>query len=475
MDKLIVFWNKNKFKILIVLGLLVFSSSLFNFFSADDWFHLRVVQIDSFKQFLNFFSFFRTDESISFYRPLSTQVFFFIFYKLFGLNSFFYFLAGLIIFGLICSQLTKLLRQFKVKEEIIFTTLFVYVFSASNFARLNFVSAFQELFLGLFMILAVRYFLNKKWYFLIFWILALLSKETAIVFLPLMIVVDLIRKKKLFENIKYYLLVGLISVIYLGLRFFIFRGANGESYIWDFSIKKALNTTMWYGLWSIGIPEFMVDYVGSGLKIIPKFFGDFGIWAKIFLGEIIFLFTTIVLTKISGLKQLKNKSKNILVGVLIFGTTLLPVIFMPWHKYSHALTLPLIGIAIVLAEIYQSNKNKFLKIFFVISFLMLNITSIYFLNKLHYSTTRGVISQKVFEYFEQNYPNYPENKSFVFINDTNPEAKQWGSSKQIAYALSNSDFFKVFYKDKNIKVYYEDLDQQIPTDAIKISSKMFLE
>ena len=79
------------------------------------------------------------------------------------------------------------------------------------------------------------------------------------------------------------------------------------------------------------------------------------------------------------------------------------------------------------------------------------------------------------EYFEQNYPKYPENKSFVFINDTSPEAKQWGSSKQIAYALSNSDFFKVFYKDKNIKVYYEDLDTNIPVNTIKISSKMFLE
>jgi len=107
--------------------------------------------------------------------------------------------------------------------------------------------------------------------------------------------------------------------------------------------------------------------------------------------------------------------------------------------------------------------------------LVLNLSTIYNLNQRHYSVTRGKISQKVFEYFEQNYSKYPEDKSFVFINNTNPEAKQWGSSKQIAYALSNSDFFKVFYKNKDIKVYYEDLDQQIPLDAIKISSKMFLE
>ena len=109
------------------------------------------------------------------------------------------------------------------------------------------------------------------------------------------------------------------------------------------------------------------------------------------------------------------------------------------------------------------------------SFLILNLSTIYNLNQRHYSVTRGKISQKVFEYFEQNYSKYPENKSFVFVNDTSPEAKQWGSSKQIAYALSSSDFFKVFYKNKNIKVYYEDLDQQIPSNAIKISSKMFLE
>lgn len=475
MDKIIGFWNKNKFKILIGLGVLVFSSSLLNFFSADDWFHLRVVQIESLKQFLNFFSFSETEQSISFYRPLPTQVFFFIFYKIFGLNSSFYFLAGLIVFGLIGWQLVKLLKQLNIKEKFIFMTLFFYMFSASNFARINFISAFQELFLGLFMILAARYYLNKKWLFLFFWILALLSKETAIIFGLIMILLDLVKKEKIFNNIRKYLAVGLISIIYLGFRFYVFKGVSGDSYVWDFSIKKMLNTTMWYGFWSIGIPEFMVDYVGSGLKIVPKFFLDFGIWAKIFLGEIGFLFLSICGLIIFGIKKIRKNLEKFIWGIFIFGITLLPVVFLPWHKYSHALTLPLIGIAYLMAIIVDLNRYKILKIFFVISFLALNLTSIYCLHQRHYSVTRGIISQKVFDYFEQNYPEFPKDKSFVFINDTNPEAKQWGSSKQIAYALSNSDFFKVFYKDKNIKVYYEDFDKEIPIDAIKISSKMFLE
>lgn len=474
MTKLFKVLDKYKFGVLIGLILMVFSFSLFNFFSTDDWFHLRLIQINNWQEFFNFFSFRETPQSAAFYRPIPTQLFFFIFYKLFGLKSGFYFGFGLILFGLIILNLIKLLRDLKFDKKIIWIATFIYGFSASNFARINFVSAYQELFLGFFVLIALRFYIKKNWWFIAFFVLALMSKETAIIFGWLIILTDWKLKENLFKKIKYYLPVILLSTLYLILRFGIFKTASGESYIWDWSIKKSLNTTMWYGLWSMGIPEFMVDYVGSGFKIVPKFFNDFGIWAKIFLGEIGVLFLSIIGLKIGEIKLLIKNKKEIFWGILFFGISLLPVMFLPWHKFSHALTLPLIGVVIVLAEIYQFNKNKFLRFLFLISFLILNLSTIYCLNQRHYSVTRGRISQKVFEYFEQNYPIYPENKSFVFVNDTNPEAKQWGSSKQIAYALSISDFFKVFYKNKNIKVYYEDLDQNIPVDAVKISSKMFL-
>lgn len=467
--------KRNKLILLIILSVLVFSTCLFNFFSADDWFHLKLIQINSWQEFFNFFSFSQTEQSAAFYRPTGTQLFFFVFYKLFGLKSGFYFGFGLILFGLILWNLTKFLKELKFKENTIWIATIIYAFSASNFARINFVSAYQELFLGLFILLSLRFYIKKNWWFLGFFLLALMSKETAIIFGGLTILVDWKLKENPFKKIKFYLPIILFSAIYLILRFKIFKTVGGDSYIWDFSIKKLLNTTMWYGFWGIGIPEFIVDYVGSGLKIVPKFFVDFGIWAKIFLGEIGFLFLSIIGLKLTEIKLLTKKWKETLWGVSFFGISLLPVIFLPWHKFSHALTLPLIGIAIILGEIYQLNKNKFLKILFLISFLVLNLSTIYNLNQRHYSVTRGKISQKVFEYIKQNYPKNPENKSFVFINDTTPEVKQWGSSKQIAYALSNSDFFKVFYKNKNIKVYYEDLDTNIPIDTIKISSKMFLE
>ncbi len=473
--KLKEFLKNKKYFLLISLSVLVFLPALFNFFSADDWFHLRLVQINSCQEFLNFFSFGKTDQSAAFYRPMSTQLFFFGFYKLFGLNSIFYFGFGLVLFGLIIWNLIKFLEELKFEKKTIWVATLIYGLSASNFARINFVSAYQELLVGLFTLLGLRFYIKKNWWFVVFGIMALLSKETAIIFGGLMMLVDWKLKENPFKKIKYYLPIVLSSIIYLVLRFGIFKTVQGDSYIWDFGLKKVLNTTMWYGFWSIGIPEFMVDYVGSGLRVVPKFFSDFGIWAKIFLSEIGVLFLSILGLIIFGIKKLGKNLDKFVWGILFFGISLLPVIFLPWHKFSHALTLPLIGMAIILGEIYSLNKNKILKIFFLVAFLILNLSSIYNLNQKHYSVTRGEISKKVFNYFEQNYPEYPKDKSFVFVNDTNPEVKQWGSSKQIAYALSSSDFFKVFYKNKNIKVYYEDLDANIPENSIKLSSRMFLE
>jgi len=473
--KLKEFLKNKKYFLLIGLSVLVFLPVMFNFFSADDWFHLRLVQINSWQEFLNFFSFEKTEQSAAFYRPIPTQLFFFIFYKLFELNSGFYFGFGLVLFGLIIWNLIKFLEELKFEKKVIWVAALVYGVSASNFARINFVSAYQELFIGLLVLLGLRCYIKKNWWFVILLVLALMSKETAIIFSGLMVLTDWKLKENPLKKIKYYWPILLISVLYLILRFGIFKTVEGESYIWDFGLKKALNTTMWYGIWSMGIPEFMVDYVGSGLKVVSKFFSDFGIWAKIFLSEIGVLFLSILGLIIFKIKTIWKNLEKIVWGILFFGISLLPVIFLPWHKFSHALTLPLIGMAVILGEIYSLNKNKILKIFFLVAFLMLNLSSIYNLKQKHYSVTRGEISRKVFEYFSQNYPEYPENKSFVFVNDTNPEAKAWGSSKQIAYALSSSDFFKVFYKNKNIKVYYEDLDTNIPENSIKLSSRMFLE
>ncbi len=94
----------------------------------------------------------------------------------------------------------------------------------------------------------------------------------------------------------------------------------------------------------------------------------------------------------------------------------------------------------------------------------------------HYSVSRGEISRKVYEYISQNYPVYPKGKYFIFINDSADHGDEWGQSKQISQSLSGSDFFKVFYHSPDVKVYYQDILEELPksTDPIYLSTNQFL-
>lgn len=472
MKKIRGFFKENLLFVIIGFCILIFLPVVSNFFSGDDWFHLRVIQINNIGQFLNFFSFFKTDQSIAFYRPLSTQVFFWSFYNIFKLNALPYYLFGLVLFGVILVNLYRFVKELNFSKNVALLSTFIYGVSASNFARINFISAFQELFLVLFILIAIRLYLRKNYFYILFFVLALLSKETAIVFLGLLVLCDWYRKQKIKTNLKQYLIVFLISIIYLFLRLVIFKGVAGDSYIWDFSIKKATNTLMWYVFWSFGAPEFLVDYVGSGLKVVPKFFTDIPFWSKIILTEFGAVLTIFFGVLVLNYKKIKRIKKSFILGIGIFLLSILPVLFLPWHKFTLELGLPLVGFSIIVSVLVLN--KKFLGIIFVSVYVLLNLTTIYLLNERHYSVTRGRIAKNVYEYIKTNYPVYPTGKYFRFINDTNPEAKQWGSSKQVSYALSRSDFFQIFYKNKNIKVYYDDFDSSPPKNVILLSSKKFL-
>lgn len=458
--------------LIIFLSVLIFSPALKNFFSADDWFHLRLIQINHFNEFVNFFSFTNTPQSASFYRPLSTQLFFWLFYQLFGLHALPYYIFGLILFAFIIYHLFHFLTDLKVNKNISLLATFFYGISASNFTRLYFLSAFQELFLVLFILLSLRFYLKNNYLYILFFILALLSKETAIVFPGLIFILNLYQKKSL--KIRTHLPLIFTTLLYLAVRFFIFKTPQGDSYLWDFSLKKAANTLMWYIFWSLGTPEFLVDYVGSGLKIVPKFFTDFTVWAKPILILLVGTIFSLFIIFLNNFKFLKKYFSIFLFSIAFFLISLFPVIFLPWHKFTLELGLPLIGFSLLLSVLVHHSRRFFTTIF-ILFYVIFNLTTIYLLNHRNYAATRGQISLRIYKFISKNYPVIPENKVFRFINDTSPEAKQWGSSKQISFATSGSDFFKVFYHEPQIKVYFDDFDSPPIQNTIQLSSKQFLE
>lgn len=455
----------------IIFSLLIFLPSIGNFFSSDDWFHLRITQITSFQQFLNFFSFSHTAQSAAFYRPLSTQVFFYIFQSLFGLVSWSYYLFVLCCFG----YSLYLLYQFAIRQlnSHIHAKIAVLIYgvSVSNFTRIYFLSAFQEISLVIFSLLSLLYFPKSKVKGVMFFVLALLSKETAII-LPILLLIFNYRDLK--KNTIAFLWLFTISLIYLFFRFKVFGLAVGDSYLWNLSPYKAANTLMWYILWSFGAPELLVDYVGSGLKLVPKFYTDYLVWWKSIL---IPLFGTLLAATVLVVKKFKEVDTRLLSYVFFFLISISPVLFLPSHKFALELGLPLVGFSLAIAWLFPK-KLSILSYIFLSFYLILNILMNCLTYTRHYSVSRGEISSKVYSYLVKNYPSPPEFSYFEFINDTEDYGPAWGQSKQISQALSGSDFFRVFYRSPGFKVYYQDILEERPSPLgvlpIDLSTKQFL-
>lgn len=460
-------WLK-KHPYLIVIFL--YLPSLLNFYSGDDWFHLRIIQINSISEFLNFFSFNHTAQSAAFYRPLPTQVFFFTLQKLFGLTAWPYYFLVLSCFGYSLHLVYKFtLSQFRDKNKSLIAT-FIYGISVSNFTRIYFLSAFQEITLVIFSLLCLLSFQKSKLKSTTFFILALFSKETAIV-LPLLLLI--FNFKTIKKKIPTFIPFISISLIYLFFRLKIFGMATGDSYTWIFSPAKAANTLSWYILWSFGAPELLVDYIGSGFRPTARLFTDYPYWWQTI---ITLLFGTLMSFGILIIKKIKKMNYQVLKFISLFLITLSPVLFLPQHKFTLELGLPLIGFALVLAWILPV-KNTTIKTIFLGFYIVLNLSMNYLTYTRHYSVNRSIVAKKIVQYFSTNYPRYPSGKYFEFINDTNDYGKEWGSSKQISNISSSSELFRVLYHDENINVYFQDYpgDRPIDKEKIEVSTKQFFQ
>ncbi|KKT78377.1 MAG: Tetratricopeptide TPR_1 repeat-containing protein [Microgenomates group bacterium GW2011_GWB1_44_8] len=456
----------------------LFLPSLSNFFFSDDWFHLRISRINSVGEFIDSFSFSRTAQFAGSYayRPLSTQTFFFIFQSIFGLNPFPYHLFSLITFVITLYLLHEVVMEMSNNKKMALISVFAYGVSATNFTRLYYISAFQEVLMVALLVGAILIYLRSfrvgggsRGYIAVYviFILSLLSKETAVVFPGILFLIDWWKQRISIKRLVPFIIVALV---YSYFRFVKLGSITGESYIWDFSLKKAGNSLMWYGFWSLGAPEFFMDYVSSGLRVLPRFFVDFASWAYV----IIFLLVSLSLGFVGLVaRRFMTYWKTIILGGGLFIGGLLPVIFLPWHKFTLQLGLPMVGVALIFGVLLK--KRSFIAYSFALGYVALNVLSNVLYLSHNYTVGRADLSYRVYEYYVKNYPTPPRGSYFEFVNDTTDYGKQWGSSKQIAQATSSSNMFKVLYNDPNYEVYFEDYPGPRPSNErkIEVSTKMF--
>jgi hypothetical protein len=155
--------------------------------------------------------------------------------------------------------------------------------------------------------------------------------------------------------------------------------------------------------------------------------------------------------------------------------TLVPVLFLPVHKFSFYLTLPLVGIVMVLGYLLEESRvgsvwiGLFIAIWTVTSILSLRLTI-----QTNWITQGEVVSSRAFQYFNTNAASL-SGENIYFIDTSKDSALPWSPTEILRVALSDRNFFDVYYPNLSGKVNYAGLAKISLTSSTKvIESRQFL-
>lgn len=480
--------------------LFIYWPSFNNFFFGDDFFNFVLSKTDNLKGVINFFNPIKAPPEFPFYRPLTTQVFYWLGKRIFGFNPLGYHVINFSFFLISLFLVYDLVKRITKDVVVTYLTTFFYAFSGSHFYRLYYLSQFQETGLTVFYLLSTIFYINfiknrkniSYFFSLLFFFLAIASKETAISLPFVLLLIDLcfLKEKKSFSSwlkkrsriiLPFLIFIG----IYLFLRLFFFGFSQGEEYKFVLSSKSIIKNLLWYFLWSVGFPETFVNIT----ILDPIYFYNPGFFTDLGKGGAMtnFLFLTFFVFCLLGVKlffqnfskkRFKRRLLLICFSSIWFLITLSLVMFFPFHKFSYSVTLPLFGASLLLALVLKEMIN-FSRVFFFLSlflFLLANISSYSLAFKTHWSVKRAKIAKKVLTFFKENYPQLPERPKIyffdIFINNycTYPP-EETEKSRELNNVLIGSKGLELFY-DKDIDAFFQHITplEEVGTEEVILVS-----
>jgi hypothetical protein len=472
----------------LVIAFFMFLPSFSAFYTNDDFFQLKISQPQNISQFINFFNLKNPGNGYNWYRPLSTQVTYFLNRMIFGLNPLPLRIFVFLLFVLLVFMVYELVKVLTFSGEIAALAAFFYAISVSHFGQLYYfgnqeiISAFFYLASVLLMFQYLQHASRIKYILCAFAFLAALASKEIAVTLPFMYVflyffIRLRDKITRPDRVKIISLVPFFVILagYAYFRFFHYGFPAGDSYIFDFS-PRLFNTLSWYGLWSLGIPEMLVDFVGPGMRINPNLFRY---WSQETVSVTLVFLALAVQLGYLLFKALKRKPRQsaqyLLFSLVWFVFTLGPVLLLPWHKFSFYLTLPLVGAAAIIAVIIKnSGTGRTARLTLAGTFLLLSVLTL----KLTVSTnwiTRGLVAAKTTdEYLQKTYPRTGQLQTLVFYD--NPEDKQlpWSPAGVLKNVLSDNNYFQVFWPGRLKAIYLTEKPDKIEAGRVYLAARQFL-
>lgn len=457
---------------IIFLSFILFFRSFSTFYTNDDFYHFVVSRAYNTKDFLNFFNLLTPATGFPNYRPLTIQVPYFLDWKLFNLNPLPLRILSFVIFSGVIALVYKLTKMLTKNVRLSLLATFLYATSASHFGHL-YIAAPAETGFTLFALLSTIFFIKylfkgsiKNYLFsVVCFVLGLLSKENAVIIPALLLLVYFylqVQNKKKFQLKRILLLFtpyALLLVGYLYLRLFHYGLAAGDSYVWNFSPLKAINTLFWYGVWSLNLPEMLVDFVGPGLSLNPnlmRYYSKETIPIFILFGaQVLLLVYCLMNTLLKKGSRLITKHCSLITFCLVwFVLSLVPVLFLPLHKFTFYLTLPLVGFVMLISYFLTLPAvSKKVAIVFVCAWLTGSVLTLRLTRQTNWITRGAQTAENVLRYFQSNEQKY-DGKTVLFYDTEDDKGLPFSPTMTVKNTLSEDNFFKVFFNGR-ISARYE--------------------
>jgi len=237
-----------KFFIIILLGIALYSFSLFNGFVWDD-----EVMFNT-----------QLTASQAYFRPIMTVINGTI-VMLFGARPFFFHLSSVVFHIATAVLLFYLFKRF-FKESIAFFLSLIFLVHPASVEAVCFASALQEILFTFTGVLSLYLFVRKKnislttiFGAIILSIMALLMKETGIVFFVLIFCYLLLFHRKNTNVIRLYIAFAIIALFTYGMA----RFSSGNNYVQGQGLFPIMRVPLHIRL--INIPMIIVYYIGTFL------------------------------------------------------------------------------------------------------------------------------------------------------------------------------------------------------------------
>lgn len=463
--------------VLVVLCAVAFFHGAFEvLFFADDFQFLNLSKEFSLTWFL--------PGKEYFYRPLSTEVFYFTIQQLPNpvlaghVFTFFAFAIGVVF-------LFKIARLVSSSGPFAFFVSALYLVHLSHVYQLYWLATFQEVLMTTALIVGSYAALRSRFVLSAICVgIALLSKETAALY-PLLVGLVLMavpslrtRKSLLYMAVLALMSIGAVLMYASGIQ----QNESREvAYQFQPNPSLALNNGIWYILWSLGLPHNLSDYMPSLIGLpLPRFYEFLNDpqfrWYLVLLFAYLSVLAGMVATMVvqtllvfrTGTRMEQKSVVQVLVHQVLPGSViaagivvlfLLPFLFIQ-HKWMVRLTLPLIGIVLLQAAVYwyfwqKGRWGRGLTVVMLLLYGSWNYLGVQVHEEVSTYNLETRIVRQTSHYLSALAPVLKEGDMLYFVDGKDTKMSAWDGSQKLKVTLSDQAFLSYYFPTLQLTARYQ--------------------